>query len=67
MSKVKLHIDPPKVKKEMIARHKNYNAFMSGYKRFYSFRSVKRLYRNKKLMNLVVIIAVILLIFFLWD
>lgn len=67
MSKIKLHIDPPKVDKSTIEKHKDYNAFIKGYKRFYSFQSMKRLYRNRKLMNLIVIIIILLLTIFFWK
>ena len=67
MSKIKLHIDPPKIDKETIQKHKDYEAFIRGYKRFHSFQAMRTLWRNKRLMNLVTIIGVLLLIFFLWD
>ena len=66
MAKIKLHIDPPKVDKSTIEKHKDYSTFVKGYKRFYSFQSLKR-FRNRKWMNLIVVITVVLLAVFLWD
>ena len=67
MAKIKLHIDPPKVDKSTIEKYKNYNAFRKGYLRYYSIYSLRRLYRNQKWRNLIVLIATIILALFLWD
>ena len=67
MPKNKIHIDPKKIDSKIILKHKDYNQFTKGYRRFYTYYSIKNLYQNRKLMNLILVIAIVLLAIFFFD
>ena len=61
MGKLKINKDK-KASKEQIDRHKNFDRFMANYKKFYTFRTTRLLYKKRRWLTLILVIIILTLI-----